>query len=127
MNTLDSQFGHPKGLLGSIVGQLMAFEHRALHKAVVAHLQLKDTDHVLEIGFGPGTAVKLAAEHAAFVRTDTSPEMVRQASRRNSAMIRNGRIELAQGTAMSLPYPNGRFSVVFEIHSFPTGRMGGMA
>ena len=119
MEAIDRQFGRPKGLLGSIVGHLMAFEHKSLHKAAIEKFQLKDTDHVLEIGFGPGTAVKLAAQQAGFVAgIDPSAEMVRQAARRNRAMIRTGRVELKQGSAISLPHPDGQFSVVFEIHSF---------
>jgi len=119
MKVIDRQFGRPKGPLGSIVGHLMALEHKSIHKAAIERLQLKDTDHVLEIGFGPGTAVKLAAQQAGFVAgIDPSAEMVRQAARRNRAMIRAGRVELKQGSAISLPYHDGEFSVVFEIHSF---------
>ena len=53
MEAIDRQFGRPKGPFGSIVGHLMALEHKSIHKAAIERLQLKDTDHVLEIGLDP--------------------------------------------------------------------------
>ncbi|MDA8346869.1 MAG: class I SAM-dependent methyltransferase [Thermaerobacter sp.] len=118
-STLDRQFGHPTGLLGWLVGYAMALEHRSLHRAVIDHLALNQDDRVLEIGFGPGTAIRLAALHAAHVSgIDISTEMVRQALHRNHDAVRAGRVDLQKGTASTLPYPDGSFTVVFEVNSF---------
>jgi len=116
---LDRQFGHPAGALGALVGAAMALEHRQLHRAVVDRLGLGAADRVLEVGFGPGTALRLAATRAAFVAgIDPSREMVRQATRRNRAAIRRGRVEVLRARACAIPYPNDSFTVVFEVNSF---------
>ncbi len=97
----------------------MALEHRALHRAVVERLGLTGDDRVLEIGFGPGTAVQLAALRAAHVSgVDLSREMVRQALRRNRRSVHAGRVDLQEGTASRLPYPDGSFTVAYEVNSF---------
>jgi 16S rRNA A1518/A1519 N6-dimethyltransferase RsmA/KsgA/DIM1 with predicted DNA glycosylase/AP lyase activity len=54
-------------MMGSVIGYAMAIEHKKLHQATVDRLSFSQEDNVLEIGFGPGTAVKLAARRAAFV------------------------------------------------------------
>jgi ubiquinone/menaquinone biosynthesis C-methylase UbiE len=115
---LARQFGHPTGTVGWLVGHAMALEHRALHRAVVDRLDLKPDDAALEIGFGPGTALRLAASRAAFVAgVEVSEVMRRQAERRNRAAIRSGRIELRMASATALPFPDSRFTVVFEVNS----------
>ena len=116
---LDRQFGHPSGVMGSVVGFAMAIEHKKLHQAVVDRLMLSREENVLEIGFGPGTAVKLAARNAALVAgVDLSMEMVLQAKRRNGPAIRSGRVQLQRASASALPFANETFNVVFEVNSF---------
>lgn len=116
---LHRQFGHPAGLFGRLVGIAMAVEHRELHRAVVARLGLDSRDRVLEIGFGPGTAIRQAAARASFVAgIDPSREMVRQASRRNRAAIQAGRVEVLRASASAIPYANDSFTVAFEVNSF---------
>jgi len=116
---LDRQFAHPQRLLGRLAGHAMALEHRALHRAVVDRLELTSRDRVLEVGFGPGTAVRLAARTAGQVcGVDLSQDMVRQAVRRNRRAVREGRVELQEGTASNLPFPDGSFTVAFEVNSF---------
>ena len=116
---LHRQFSHPSGVLGALIGTAMAIEHRELHRAVVRRLDLDVTDRVLEIGFGPGTAVRMAASRASFVAgIDPSREMVQQASRRNRAAIRSGRVELLRASVSAIPYPNDAFTVAFEVNSY---------
>ena len=116
---LDRQFGHPSGILGSLVGMAMAVEHKELHRAVVEKLDLDSGDHVLEVGFGPGTAIRLAALRAAFVAgIEASSAMVLQAARRNRPTIRSGRVEVRRASVSAIPYPDKSFSAVFEINSF---------
>jgi SAM-dependent methyltransferase len=116
--TIDGQFGHPTGMVGALVGYAMAIEHKSLHRAVVDKLSLTQGDVVLEIGFGPGTAIQLASRQASMVAgIDVSPVMVRQAHRRNRFAVLSGRVELSCASAQSIPYPDERFSVVFEVNS----------
>ena len=118
-STIDRQFGHPSGVLGSLVGQVMAFEHRKLHRTVVEKLALTSQDKALEIGFGAGAAIKIAARQAAFVAgIDPSAEMLRLARSRNRAELLSGRVQLLRASASVLPFPDRYVSVVFEVHSY---------
>ena len=113
-----SQFAKPSGFPGAIVGRLMAFKNRDRSIWVFSLLDLKPTDHVLEIGFGPGTDIARASNTAAFVAgVDHSDVMVQQAARRNAAAIQQGRVKLQLGSAAELPYPDGHFDKVFAINS----------
>ena len=54
-----SQFGHPRGAAGRVVGWVMAHRrsNRQRNSWVVSLLDVQPTDRVLEIGFGPGLAI----------------------------------------------------------------------
>jgi ubiquinone/menaquinone biosynthesis C-methylase UbiE len=73
----------------------MAWTHRTRNTWVLSLLELQAEDRVLEVGFGPGTAI----EHVARLATrgfvagiDPSEVMLRQASGRNRNHIRQGRV-----------------------------------
>jgi ubiquinone/menaquinone biosynthesis C-methylase UbiE len=115
-----SQFSHPRGIVGSPVGVIMAYENRERIAWTLSQLDLQPDDHILEIGFGPGLGVEQAAEMATdgFVAgVDISGTMVQQASWRNTRGITDGRIELQQGTVLDLPYERDTFDIVFAINS----------
>ena len=59
------QFGHPSGWVGAVVGHLMAVKNLPMNRLVVELLDVKPEDAVLEIGFGPGQAIKLFASQTA--------------------------------------------------------------
>lgn len=112
------QFAKPQGMLGWIAGHAMAMRNRERSEFVMAVLDLKPQDHVLEIGFGPGADLARASEAAAFVAgIDHSDVMVKQASRRNAEAIRNGRVRIALGSAHKLPFQEAQFDKVFAINS----------
>lgn len=119
---LRAQFGHPTGFLGSIAGKIMARRPSNLDRSrwVISLLDIKPTDRVLEVGFGPGLAIEMASEIAAqgFVAgIDHSKEMVTQATRRNAEAVRNGRVALYQGSAARPPQFDELFDKVFTINS----------
>lgn len=118
MESFYSQFEHPTGVLGWIVGGLMSIETRERNAWAVSMLDLRPTDTVLEIGFGPGTAIALAARTARLVAgIDHSEVMLHQASNLNSRAIRAGRVELRIGTAENLPYQSAMFDKVYAVNS----------
>lgn len=85
---------------------------------VVRSARLSASDRVLDIGCGPGAAVRAAAGvvvtgEAAGV--DRSEHMV-DIARRRSLQFPNTRFEV--GSAESLPFPDGSFTVVWTAHSF---------
>ena len=114
-NYLISQFGHPRGPVGRVVGWLLAVKNRARNAWLIARVDPRPGDRILEIGFGPGaTLAGLAARvgdgHVAGL--DHSAVMVAQARRRNRAAIAAGRVEVRLGSAESLPFDGGSFDKV---------------
>lgn len=73
---------------------------------VVALLDVRSADRVLEVGFGPGLAIAELARRVTGGRVhgiDHSAVMVRRASRHNRAAIREGRVELLHAPVDRLP------------------------
>lgn len=104
--------------MGWIAGQLMAMRNGSRSEWVFSQLDLKPTDRVLEIGFGPGNDIARASRAAAYVAgVDHSEVMLRMASKRNAQAIQEGRVKLELGTAGQLPYPEAQFDRVFAINS----------
>ncbi|MBT8166142.1 MAG: class I SAM-dependent methyltransferase [Acidimicrobiia bacterium] len=85
---------------------------------VVRLAGLSASDRVLDIGCGPGAAVRKAAaivvdgEAAGVDRSEPMVDIARRRSRR----FPNARFEV--GSAESLPFADGSFTVVWTAHSF---------
>lgn len=116
-----SQFGHPRGRMGRWIGRLMAWKNAAVNREAVKLLGIQPGDRVLEIGFGPGTAIEEAARAADRVRVagiDHSEAMLEQATRRNRMTIDAGRVELLLGASSSLPWPADRFDRALVVNNY---------
>jgi SAM-dependent methyltransferase len=116
------QFHRPSGVGGRLAGWVMA--HRSSNRRrnawVVSLLDVARTDRVLEIGFGPGIAIREAAARATgglVCGVDHSEVMLRQARRRNAEAIRAGRADLRLATADCLPSFDGQFDKVLAVNS----------
>ena len=103
------QFGHPRGAAGHVAGWVMAHRpsNRRRNRWVASLLDVQPTDRVLEIGFGPGLAIAELSRRVGpsghVYGIDRSDVMLRQATRRNAAAIRAGRVTLTLGTVEQLP------------------------
>lgn len=114
------QFGHPRGVLGWLVGQLMAVKNRGRSRWVLDLLEIEPRHHVLEIGFGPGVDVRRAsalARHGRVAGVDHSALMVSQAHRRNAGLVGQGRVDLRLASAEVLPFGGGVFDRAFSINA----------
>jgi SAM-dependent methyltransferase len=116
------QAHRPRGAAGRVTAWEMARRpsNRQRNHWVVSLLDLQPTDRVLEIGFGPGVAIaELARAGAGHVYgIDHSAVMVRQASKRNAAAIRAGRVTLVNASADRLPPAlDGLFDIILAVNS----------
>ena len=117
---ISSQFGKPSGLLGRMIEKRMTERTTMDAEWTVSLLNIQPNSRVLEIGFGGGVSTQLASQKASqgFVAgIDHSATMVQAASKRNADAIKAGRVELKQGDAASVPYPDESFDIVFSLHS----------
>ncbi len=119
------QFGRPSGFVGRLVGLIMARRPSNLerNRRMIELLAIRDGDRVLEIGFGPGVAIEMAARRVGsgtVVGVDHSELMRREASRRNRAAIAAGHVHLHLGSADALPAFKEPFDVLMasNVHLF---------
>jgi SAM-dependent methyltransferase len=116
------QAHRPRGAAGRVTAWEMARRpsNRQRNRWVVSLLDVRPADRVLEIGFGPGVAIaELARAGAGHVYgIDHSAVMVRQASRRNAAAIRAGRVTLINAPVDRLPPAlGGPFDIILAVNS----------
>ena len=116
------QAHRPRGAAGRVTAWEMAVRpsNRQRNRWVVSLLDVQPADRVLEIGFGPGVAIaELARTGAGHVYgIDHSEVMLRQASRRNAAAIRAGRVTLINASAERLPPAlGGPFDAILAVNS----------
>ncbi|KHE67347.1 class I SAM-dependent methyltransferase [Halobacillus sp. BBL2006] len=78
------QFSKPKGIIGKCVGWFMVQENYMLNEWTLSFLNLEEKNRILEIGFGPGEALKKAAKYEGveLFGIDPSEEMVETTLRR---------------------------------------------
>jgi SAM-dependent methyltransferase len=122
MKKVVRQFHQPRGLGGRAVGWFMA--HRGSNRKrslwAVSLLDVQPNDRVLEIGFGPGLAIQELARLATQVSVsgiDHSDVMVRQATRRNAAAVREGRVDLRLASFEDLPTFEAPFDKILAVNS----------
>jgi len=114
-HSLAQQFRQPSGFVGKIAGLLFRINREGI-EWTIGLIEVQPTDHVLEIGFGPGYGIQQVAKiatHGRVAGVDFSETMLEQASRRNAAAIASGKVQLRLGDAAVLPYPDNSFHKVF--------------
>jgi len=118
-----AQFGRPRGFWGPMVGWIMAARssNRTRNIWAVSLLDVQRRDRILEIGFGPGIAIQeicRIASEGYVCGLDHSARMLQQATRRNAAAIREGRVDLRLGSVERLPAFEVPFDKILAVNSF---------
>ncbi len=120
---IASQFGHPTGLLGNVAGYIMANRASNIERSnwAISLLNLRPADRVLEIGFGPGVAIRKMSgivKEGLIWGIDHSDVMLRQASKRNKEAISGGAVRLLLGSVSDLPSFEGPLDKIVDVNSF---------
>jgi ubiquinone/menaquinone biosynthesis C-methylase UbiE len=114
------QSSRPCGLVGRLLGHVMAIETASLNSEALGLLALRPSDRLLEVGFGHGRTIRLAAEKVprGFVAgVDVSGDMVRMARRRCLDLAGRGLVELMIGDSRRLSYADNSFDKVLCVHT----------
>ncbi|WP_327150588.1 class I SAM-dependent methyltransferase [Nocardia sp. NBC_01329] len=108
----DRLLRRPRGPLARLMWRDMK-SHHEIFRDTLAELHLSADDHLLEVGCGGGTFAARALESGCRMTTvDHSADMVALTGSRNNAAVREGRLEVLEGTAEALPLPDQHFSCV---------------
>jgi ubiquinone/menaquinone biosynthesis C-methylase UbiE len=99
-------------------GVIMARTNDACGAWMTELLNVAPNESVLEVGFGPGMAIRRLSALAAHVAgVDPSGEMVALARARNAIALENGRVELRLGLVEDLPFAGDTFDKAMAINS----------
>jgi len=118
---LGRQLARPRGVVGLLAGEVLAWQNREVNAWTLSLLGVGVESRIVEIGFGPGVGVRLAAARARrglVAGVDPSSMMVRRARWRNARAVRCGRVELRRGTVESLPWLDGTFTHAWSVNTF---------
>ena len=121
-----AQFGRPTGLWGRAAGLLMAHRpsNRRRNAWAVSLLDVRRDDRVLELGFGPGLAIRELSHIAAegyVCGIDHSELMLRWARRRNADGLRRGVVDLRLGSVDELPAFDALFDKILAVNTMVFG------
>lgn len=118
---LAGQHGHPRGIIGYVLGEQMVRQHIPETAWTISLLDIQPEDQVLELGFGAGRAIELVAVQVSngghVSGIDISQAMMRAASRRNARAIKSGQVTLLHSDLTTLPFPDNQFDKVFSIQT----------
>lgn len=111
---------NPHGLLGAIIGRIMANETAADNARAIAMLDVQSDDRVLDVGTGHGRslgAISALASNGVTTGIDTSGVMLAIAEKRNRALIRKGLVGLQRASSDDLPLETASFDKAMAIHT----------
>lgn len=115
---VSRQAAHPSGFLGRIIGRIWLRETAGVNDAVLAAVDPRPGEKVLEIGHGPGRLLSRILEAGAeAVGVEVSEAMIRQAQRRNRQAVADGRIRLLVGDGIHLPVADKSVDAVVAVHT----------
>jgi SAM-dependent methyltransferase len=117
---VNEQAANPHGLVGWMLARLWMLEHQKVNQATIDLMQIESTHSVLELGCGPGWALRSASMKTtagSVLGLDVSSTSLSVASRTNRHGIRAGRVALRQVDGAELELEPGRFDRAFSVHS----------
>ena len=110
---LSLQARKPKGVIGHyIMTKVFNNVNADLNSLVKETLNLKASDSVLEIGFGPGSLINEMAKittEGVVAGIDFSEAMLKQAGKVNKHHISKGKVRLQKGECSALPFDTAPF------------------
>jgi ubiquinone/menaquinone biosynthesis C-methylase UbiE len=116
---IAEQARNASGLLGRLIAFIMARETWGHNQRAIEALHIEPSDHILDVGCGPGRSIAaLAAQaHAGRVAgVDPSELMAEVAAQRNRKLVREGRADIVIGSAAALPFPDAAFDKALCVH-----------
>jgi ubiquinone/menaquinone biosynthesis C-methylase UbiE len=115
---VDKTARRPSGWLGKMMYRNPRSHYRSFY-LILDTLQLEADDIFLEIGCGGGVLLEMALKSVKKAKAiDHSQDMVQLAGERNQAALAEGRLEIVQGNAESLPWDDNTFTCAAASNMF---------
>lgn len=121
IDSMAKQFEKPRGLLGKLAGTIMFFENRKINKWSIKKLQVNKNDRILEIGFGPGYAIRTLMSNYRGIEVDgidLSAKMKAEAMKRNKEWIETGKVHLTVGDVADFQ-PDHCYNRIISVNNYP--------
>lgn len=116
---LARQGSRPSGLIGRVTGHFLNRETQLSNDLALRMLEPEPGSEILEIGFGGGRALRhlLSMDPKRVTGVELSSTMVSEARRHFRTEIEAGRLQLAEGSADELPYPDAAFDRALSVNT----------
>ena len=120
---LLKQCRKPEGWFGALLARGMNMGHSGFTDWGLNHVSIGGDFIILDVGCGGGRTVRKMAMQASGGKVfglDYSEASVAVSRKMNRHLIREGRVEILQGSVSGLPFPDGMFDLVtaVETHYF---------
>lgn len=118
-HAIAEQARNAHGLLGRLIAFIMARETWAENQRAIAALDIRDGDHVLDVGCGHGRSLAALAARTPsgrVVGTDPSVLMTEIATRRSRDLIKQRRVAVAVAGVEALPFEDASFDRALCVH-----------
>lgn len=116
---IAEQARHAKGPIGRLIAFIMSRETWGENKRAIEALDIRESDHILDIGCGHGRGLaELAAlaPKGRVVGADHSELMVEVALKRNRELVKTHRVEVATASIDALPFSDETFDKAICVH-----------
>ena len=115
---IGNQFKRPSGLLGRIISMKMKKFNMLAYSKIIDALNIKENDHLFEIGYGHGKGIKqiISNYNCKLTGIDFSELMFKEASAKNKKFIKQGKVDLYLGNFLTFDMPANKFDKIFCIN-----------
>lgn len=115
---IGAQLRLPHGMAGRLTGHAMRLANARANALAVARLAPEKGERILELGCGPGQALRriLAHDVAHAMGIDHSAIMIAQARRNNADAMAGGRLSLCYGDITTLPLDDASMDGVLAVN-----------
>ncbi len=113
---MAKQLRRPHGRLARHIGDRLNVSNKELHSFMLAQIDIKNGERILEIGYGNGNFYKDIFEkspEAEISGIDFSRAMYAEATANNVDLIKTGKLDLHYNSSDIIPYQDAIFDKVF--------------
>ncbi len=118
---ISKQSSKPSGLFGRfIMPFFFEFGNIELNNLVFDTLSVKDSDHLLEIGFGPGALINKIAKKmksGMIEGIEVSNSMIESAQKKNKKFSKEGKVKIQLADIESAQFDENNFDKIFSVNA----------